>query len=149
MPSSRFRTPTVFALAAASCIACAPRHADRPPWVTFVSNARIAVLADTSRIVRAGNVRDVWLRFEYSEPQPAPSGGDSFTRMELLEGVNCAARQAHEREMRIYDAAGNPVGPPRISTQLGLPGWRRFEAHPMGVALFDPLCDRLAHMPGG
>lgn len=147
-PRPRVRRTGALALALAAAasgaaLGCSPKSPPRadPRWVPVVSNAALAVRADTSRIVRDTAGTRVWLRFDYTAANPAFADVPlPWRRMEEEERVDCAGRRAQDLAMVVYDTSGaGHDGSGALAHE-----WQTFQAHPLTVMLFEPLCAVLA-----
>lgn len=113
--------------------------APRAPWVVIFEGGAALASVDTSRIsIRAG-VADVWLRFDYAEPDSL-AGGEPFQRVDVHQRITCAAERVDDLAMEMRNAAGRVV-------ERG-PGtrWHTFREHPFGEYVLPALCKRLPEL---
>jgi hypothetical protein len=132
----------LFALAAAllGCTACqAQIPAPRPPWVVIFEGGQAIASVDTSRISVRGGRADVWLRFDYAEPDSLP-GGKPFHRVDVHQRVTCAAERVDDVVMELRDREGRKVG------DAGPTRWHTFGEHPFGEHVLPALCKRLSEL---
>jgi len=142
-PFSPQRLAAAAALLVAACSGNRAIPAPHAPWVLVNSSPKLTVSVDTSRIASDSGALLVWLRFDYAEPNPPMREVPRpWRRMELREAVDCRDRRGRDLAMMVIDTVGHSSDGTRTLRRA----WMRFEAHPLGVKLFEPLCSVLIRM---
>ncbi|HEY0154812.1 MAG TPA: surface-adhesin E family protein [Longimicrobium sp.] len=129
------------ALAALVCsTACGSGLPDPPaPWVAFHDGGGALASVDTSRLTVRDGVADVWLRFDYVEPD-SMEGGEPFHRVDVHQRITCAAERVDDLVMETRDTTG------RMIDQAPGSRWHTFGEHPFGEYIFPALCKRLPEL---
>ncbi len=106
--------------------------AARPAWAMITRTTELTWYVDTARIATAGRAATVWLRYDYPRPEIlAYDRTRQFSRIEMHERLDCAAGQAVDLKMRLFDATGTRlVAEPSVGI-----GARTFARHPLGRLL--------------
>lgn len=106
------------------------------PWVAFHEGGGALASMDTSRLSVRDGVADVWLRFDFVQPD-SMEGGEPFHRVDVHQRITCAAERVDDIVMEIRDTTGRLIdrGP---GTR-----WHTFREHPFGQYVFPALCKRL------
>ena len=130
-----------------ACAASEPAYARfTAPWARFIDpgNAEDMTGAyDTSRLVVQGDTVEVWMRFQYANPQPFPGdAARTFSVLETHQVVRCAAGQTSDIRMLLRDAADDSVG----GYTTPSPRWIPFTEHGLSDRVLIRLCRAV---PGG
>jgi hypothetical protein len=115
------------------------------PWVSFVSNERMAGAFDPTRLARRGDTVDVWLRFHYAEPQPFPRNPKRFYHaMDVHQTVHCESGRTRDIRMLVLGAAADSVAGYTPPTPL----WVSIPEHALSERVLARLCTALRAAPG-
>ncbi len=109
------------------------------PWLVFHKGAGALASVDTSRLSVRDGVADVWLRFDYAEPDSL-AGGKPYTRVDAHQRITCAAERVDDIMLEARDTTGQLV------EQAPGTRSRTFREHPFGEYLFSNLCKRLPEL---
>lgn len=111
------------------------------PWMVIYRKGLVIASIDTARVTRVGEGVQLWVRLD-STPDDVPGEpGKTFTRMESLQRIDCAAGTVHQERMRVLDAAGAQVAEYVEDTR-----WNRMSEHPMSD-VYSALCEWLSRRP--
>jgi hypothetical protein len=104
----------------------------------------LTVSLDTSRVVVDSGGMRVWLRFDYSTPQPVPREGDTahgdmFTRVEIEEYLDCHGQRARDVEISLFDSTHVCLA--RFTSDTA--SWVSLTAHPLNEKYFNLACGGL------
>jgi hypothetical protein len=140
----RRRYPVLVTVGLGLIVACAPpaplQARFTSPWSHFLDGDGLAAGFDTARVARLGDTSDVWIRFQYAEPQSLPGGqSPPYTAMEVEHAVDCTTGSTSLRRLIARNAAGDTVAHSTIEA----PRWVTFADAGYGERVFAELCRAL------
>ena len=139
----RFRTTCLaLLLSSVGLGACRPSGAERfaRPWTPFLNGEGIYGAYDAERLRRRGDTVDVWLRFQYDEPQSMPGdAGRTFVVTEVAQTLHCPSARTRDVRMLVRGAAGDSLS----GFTAPAPQWLAFAEHPLTDQVLVRLCDAI------
>lgn len=134
------RTGALAAVLAGSTAACGAQIAAPPaPWLVIHKGPGALASVDTSRLSVREGVADVWVRFDFAEPDSMP-GSEPFHRVDVHQRITCAAERVDDIGMELRDTTG------RLLDQGPGTRWHTFREHPFGEYVLPALCKRLPEL---
>lgn len=127
-----------FVLPAAACGQSAPPE----PWMVIYRGGELIGSVDTTRITRAGQGVQLWLRLDSTPAEVPGEPGKTFTRAESLQRIDCTAGRVNQERMRVFDAGGAMVAEYVEDTR-----WNTMSEHPLGDSVYRELCAWLSRRP--
>ena len=138
--ASRLIRRAVVLLACIAAAACAKDAGGDPEarWVELYRTPEAIVRVDTSRLTTSGATDDVWVRFDFAQPQAFPDDpARTFSRIDLHTRLTCAAQGVDDFGLELRDSTG------ALLEEAPGTRWKSFDEHPFGEAAFPALCQRL------
>jgi hypothetical protein len=134
------RYPLSFLALILPSVACGQAEPDEP-WMVVHRSGLVIMSIDTARITRVGEDVQLWVRLD-STPEDVPGEpGKTYTRVESLQRISCAAGTVHQERMRVLHAAGAQVAEYVEDTR-----WNTMSEHPMRQ-VYSALCEWLSRRP--
>lgn len=109
------------------------------PWIVYYQGGEVIASVDTSRIARAERGLELWLRFDTTPSQMPDEPGQTYTRTEVLQHVDCAGDRVDSKRMRLFDREGKLISDEATQTR-----WNTISTHPWSETFYPALCEWLA-----